>query len=424
MRGTRLYDVLQDMPLSSSSDVDAASRVTKWLAALEFDAYRPHEALHMTKALAEVVAAQAALGRCGVRIEATSAHNEVGARDAEGFLAATAGVSRPDARALLNAAKVLDNTESAGPKLRMGKLSGPKANEVANGVMARPEQERELVRLAENDSLLSIKDQARRASQSETREREIECRRRKNQCVKIYAGEDGMTKLFANLPPEIAKDVISALRQYDDVLFHKDRKAGIRREQPVRMVEALHNLVNDATTHRNGSCESGSKKSRRRSRHDALILVNLESLRRGQVEQGEVCEINGIGEISVETALHLLGESLFRIVIRDGVDLRCATSRSRHWKAVVKDLMDFREVRCGVRGCDAILGLERHHHVEFANGGETSLHNGVRLCHHHHDLITNRGFWLEEAGYGAWNLRRPGQFGFADDDVGGVADTG
>lgn len=432
-RSTKVHGVEHQGPPPRVSDVSmvvGAARMRDWLADLDFTSCRPHEALRMTNALAEIVgAAQAALGRCGVRVEETAAHKHVGARDAEGFLAATGGMSRSDAAGLLDAAKVLDNSETLGLKLRRGTFSGAKARELAKGVQARPDAAAQLADVAEHDSLASVRDAARRCAGAIDAAQKAEDHRRASQCVKIYAGDAGMTRIYANLPPEVAKDVIADLRTRDDALFREDRKKGVHREQPARMVEAMHDMARDAAQHRSGACTS-ARKPRKRSRHDALVIVNLESLLRGHREGDEVCEVNGIGEISVETALKLLGESMFRIVIRDGVDVRCATSRTRNWKAVVTDLMDFREVRCGVLGCDAILGLERHHRLEFAKGGLTSLDNGTRLCHHHHALVTSKGFSLHDAGKGRWQLRAPGQFGFdvdVDDAggvVGGVVDTG
>lgn len=88
--GTRVFGVEQAVSspqLDSMPMASGAVAVRDWLAGLDFDALSPHDALRMAQLLAEVVgAAQAALGRCGLRLEQTAAHKEVGAKRRRGVL--------------------------------------------------------------------------------------------------------------------------------------------------------------------------------------------------------------------------------------------------------------------------------------------------------------------------------------------------
>jgi hypothetical protein len=50
---------------------------------------------------------------------------------------------------------------------------------------------------------------------------------------------------------------------------------------------------------------------------------------RGRVEGDELCEINGVGAVSVQRARELLSESILKIVITRGVDVLNVTHLGR-----------------------------------------------------------------------------------------------
>ena len=155
------------------------------------------------------------------------------------------------------------------------------------------------------------------------------------------------------------------------------------------------------------------------------LRLSAESLRRGSVEDGEVCELAGVGPIPLATARDLLGDSLVRLVITDGVDVVTVTSQTRTVPAAVRAALLARDHRrCVVPGCRAGLGLEIDHwQVDFANGGATELSNLALLCRTHHRLKTYRGYRLD-GGPGAWRWVPPDRRGpdtgpppGTDDDV-------
>ena len=134
----------------------------------------------------------------------------------------------------------------------------------------------------------------------------------------------------------------------------------------------------------------------------------MESLRRGSVNDGEVCDLAGVGPVSLETARDLLGDSLVQLVISDGADVRWISSRKRTIPAAVRAALLARDDRrCVVPGCGARWGLEIDHwQVAFADGGATELSNLALLCRTHHRLKTYRGFRLD-GGPGAWRWVPP-----------------
>jgi hypothetical protein len=60
----------------------------------------------------------------------------------------------------------------------------------------------------------------------------------------------------------------------------------------------------------------------KRSRVQTLVIIDAEALRRGTTEGDEICEIEGIGPVSVAAAVELLGEGALRFLVK-----RASTSK-------------------------------------------------------------------------------------------------
>ena len=60
-----------------------------------------------------------------------------------------------------------------------------------------------------------------------------------------------------------------------------------------------------------------------------LIIINAESLRRGTTEGDELCEIDGIGPVSVAAATELLSEGGFQYLVKEGFDIKTVTKSTR-----------------------------------------------------------------------------------------------
>jgi hypothetical protein len=138
-----------------------------------------------------------------------------------------------------------------------------------------------------------------------------------------------------------------------------------------------------------------------------LIIINAESLRRGTTEGDELCEIDGIGPVSVAAATELLSEGGFQYLVKEGFDIKTVTKSTR----VIRNCLDMalivRDRVCARPGCGNRLGLERDHRdVDFSDDGPTELDNLVRLCPQCHDLKTYGG-WRLEGAPGAWKWIAP-----------------
>lgn len=135
---------------------------------------------------------------------------------------------------------------------------------------------------------------------------------------------------------------------------------------------------------------SGSAKgSAKGSRVETLVLVDAAALRRGSTQGDELCEIEGIGPVSVAAASELIGEGALRYLIKEGFDIKTVTKATRDVAACIDAALIARDRTCCAQPCGKRLGLERDHvRIDYRDDGATELENLVRLCPEHHDLKT------------------------------------
>jgi hypothetical protein len=138
-----------------------------------------------------------------------------------------------------------------------------------------------------------------------------------------------------------------------------------------------------------------------------LIIVNAESLRRGTTEGDEICEIEGIGPVSVAAAKELLSEGGFQYLVKEGFDIKTVTRSTRVITNCIDMALIVRDRVCARPGCGNSLGLERDHwQLDYGKDGPTELENLVRLCPECHRLKTDGG-WRLEGRPGAWKWVAP-----------------
>ncbi|MBJ7514665.1 MAG: HNH endonuclease, partial [Acidimicrobiia bacterium] len=107
-----------------------------------------------------------------------------------------------------------------------------------------------------------------------------------------------------------------------------------------------------------------------------------------------------------------LGEAFLKLLILDGTDIRTIAHMGRALPAKLRTAVEERDRVCQVPTCDMSLGLEIDHIKPFAEGGETSFENLVRLCKRHHLQKTHDGYRLEriesrDGERSAWAWRAP-----------------
>ncbi len=170
-------------------------------------------------------------------------------------------------------------------------------------------------------------------------------------------------------------------------------------------LDALLDLLCDSVGHWPGNGRRAGGKGG--ARPHAVVEIDAAALRRGTTEGDELCEIEGIGPVSVAAATELLSQGDMQYLVREGFDIRTVTTPTRAIASCVDMALLVRDRTCAVPGCGKRLGLERDHwRLNYGEGGQTELANLVRLCPEHHALKTHGG-WRLEGGPGHWSWIPP-----------------
>jgi hypothetical protein len=112
------------------------------------------------------------------------------------------------------------------------------------------------------------------------------------------------------------------------------------------------------------------------------LRVDLAALRRGHLDDGECCEIPGVGPVPLATARSVLGDAIVHLVITKGSDIATVSNLGRTIRAPLRTALIERDQTCVIPGCDVRDGLEIDHRViPVVENGETALWNLARLCH-------------------------------------------
>jgi hypothetical protein len=341
-----------------------------------------------------------------------------GHRSPASWVAATTGTGPGRAQGLIENSEAMVALPQTSEALVRGELSGQQLKEIAATAGGNPGAEGDLLEAAKRHGLKGLREEclrvkARSVSETEARARHEQIR--KNRSVQMWTDHEGVGRLEARLAPDDFARVATAVRAEANAVFHEARRAGHRESTAAYEADALVALVTGTAASgrapspspgRSGG--SGSAKSGRTRPPTMMHLrVDLAALRRGHLEDGEVCEIPGVGPVPLATAVNEVGDAILKVIISDGVDVRTVTSGTRAVPARIRTALEDRDGTCVVPGCDVRQGLETDHYkIGFAQDGPTELANLARLCHFHHYLKTHCGYEIG-GDPGSWEWKAP-----------------
>ena len=130
---------------------------------------------------------------------------------------------------------------------------------------------------------------------------------------------------------------------------------------------------------------------KRRTNYRVHIVVDHDALKRGDVLDGERCEIPGVGPVNVEWARELLGEAFLTAVIAKGKDIKTVSHIGRHIPAEIRTAFVVNGLECDIVMCNKRGYLEIDHAHDFAKRGPTNWENLGPKCPNHH--------WLKSHGW-------------------------
>lgn len=340
----------------------------------------------------------------------TGGQGAEGAKAAADYLARTIGTSTAAARKQIATSTQLASQAATAAAVRSGQLSGEQAAVIAEVCDIAPDAQADLIARAGAQSLHDLKRTCRDRHAQADADRESRRRRhhQRRSCTTMTE-TDGEWKAFLSAPADMGARFEAALRADHDAVFRDAHAAGRREPDAAYRLDALLNVMErgaatrpDTTdTERQGegqddgerdvaSEQSGGSPMRRAGRQQTVIAnVDLAALRRGRVDAGETCRIEGVGEVSLAAVRALIPAAHVAYVIRDGNDIRSVVHLGRQATAHQRTALHARGYECEVPTCRASHLLEIDHVVDWAFSRHTRLDELAWFCGSHHGEKTN-----------------------------------
>lgn len=335
---------------------------------------------------------QGATTLLAARVATTKAWGDDGARSPAEYVSKVTGSPLGQAIGMLETAERLASLPATEAALRAGDLSPAQAHAVAEAATADPDAEEELLEQAARASVRGLQMKARTIEAAACPER-TEARYRAahaDRDLATWVDSFGVGRLAWRGTPDALAWIRGALEPYLKHEVRAARKAGRDDTYGNCAADAFVAMVR--CTAGDPQRDGGSAATRRpiiRARVDYADLVT------GKLGADAVCEIEGIGPVPLSVMERLVDEHpLVDAVLTKGRDVTRIAHLGRSGDTFLKAALEWRDSRGVVTACDHSDYLEAHHLVAVEDGGVSSLRNEVRLCGHHHDLITNRAFRL------------------------------
>jgi len=341
----------------------------------------------------ELVAASAELERlagavrtlAGGRVAQTGAWaNDGPFRDAAAWMADVAGVTVGRARATIETAERLESLPKVDAALRSGVLSEVQVDVISTAAAANPRAQNALLRSAEVDGVKGLKQSCARveaAASTDQAERYEKAQQDRYLRHRRISDVEGLIEMRG--PIDETARVYAALEPVEAELFKQARGCEPEEREPpeARTFDAMVLMADDSAT-------VAMESSGRRAPATVVVRVDHTAFTRGHTDDGEVCEIVGIGPVPVSVVQKLSGDVFFKALITDGTDIRSISHLSRTIPARLRTALEERDPECVIAGCHVDRHLQIDHNVPVEEQGPTEIGNLNRVCNHHHDLKT------------------------------------
>jgi hypothetical protein len=360
------------------------------------------EALAAVELLAEAERVVASgVARLSPRVVETGVFAKHGFSSAQDWLAAGLGSSSGAAKGRLAAAEGAARVPEIAGALRSGELSAPQIDLLVRSELVAPGSSGTLLTMVGNEqSHQELSDEAARmkaAARSKEAEHQRRARVHASRYFRASQGKDGgITGSF--FCDEVAWARVAPTLEAEAKRRWKAAGADSGETLDALRLDAFLDLLGGGSGKGRPKSPGGATVGEVAWRPECLVIVDAEALRRGTTSTGEICEIEGIGPVSVEAVTELLGEGAMQILIKEGVDIRTVTSCTRVLAQKTLAALMVRDRNCATPGCGKHLGLQVDHcFIDYIDDGPTTYENLARICPPHHDMKTH-GDWVLEGG--------------------------
>lgn len=341
---------------------------------------------------------------------------EDGQRSCVAWLNTYCGISLSAAHDRCRVAYALEALPLVTRLFMLGELSWSKVRALTR--IATPENEKELASQALLMSASAIEQLARQYRNVSTLDQlktddAKSNKQYQDRRVNYRFDDQGMVSIHALLPPLEGSAVLKSLARAEDEIFADVH--GKLAEHGI--VEANYRFKEEDPTHRSSAqlradalCLMATKHLSAESleiktadRYQVVVHVDANTL--GQSVKSDmptqsICHIENGPAIAANTARRLADDcSVVPIYMQHGEPLSIGR-RSRVWTSSISRAITARDQHCQFPGCSCARHTHIHHLKHWAQGGETSVDNGVLLCGFHHRLVHEENYSIEKTKLG------------------------
>jgi hypothetical protein len=358
-------------------------------------------------------------------------------------MACKAGSSVGEARNGLETSKRLRRLPATEAAVRRGELSRAQAETIADAAAINPAAEQSLLDVAPRSTVADLRQQANRAKAAGDPDPSATHRRiHRQRRLRRFTDDEGAWNLQGRGTPDAGGVFNAALDPIIDEFFRTARGerrresreayafdalielarracgrsghagAALPTSEPVQTVDPTLIVDPDAPDDTDLTVDASAPDpigagpvapARRAGRQQtsspnpsflALLRIDVEALVRGRVQGDELCEITGVGAVSVQRARELLSESILKIVITRGVDVVNVTHLGRGPTVAQRIALLWTSPWCTNARCAHTLALQHDHRTPWTEVHETKLDNLDRLCPSCHRRKTHGGWAL------------------------------
>lgn len=309
------------------------------------------------------------------------------------------GMAVSSAERLIDTATKLDDLGSTRALFLEGVLSEAEVAEVVSGASRNRAAEDDLLAAARHESFRRLRDKAAATvSPDPDADRKRAAAARAGRGIKTWSSAaEGFGYLKAFGPTDVMARFAAHLNAEGEERFRAARASGNHEASGAYRFDALMALAGLAVsddgmgtvrvqgggpgTEANSSGSVNAARPGGPGPRDTLLMrIDIDAWLRGYTEPGEVCDIAGLGTVPVSVIRDRLGDSVVKVLISKGVDLKTVVHPGRTFPSHLLTALAWAETRCANPGCDRRLGLQRDHVWPVGKGGQTSFDNLQFLC--------------------------------------------
>ncbi len=374
---------------------------------------------------------------------------EEGERSAANQLARRTGTSVGQARRNLETAQRMEKLDRVFDAASSGNISPAQLEIICDAGATDPTSQDGLIEAAASSTIAELREEAARVKTSATDEDERRKKIREERYLRTYNDSDGGWNLRFRNNPEVGAEIMAALSPIAERFFEEARTQGRRERIEAYGADALlamarayggqpmggqpmgglvdgrdgvggqqdsgvpqgapdhgapdhgapdHGAPVNPAAHGHGAPDKSRRPQPARSSTNAKVIVrvDLQALLRGYRAEGEVCEVAGFGPVAVSAVREMVetGDPFLAAVATVGKAVTGVAHLGRRPTAHQTTALQWLYPTCAVKGCSATSFLEFDHRENWSETHFTLFDLLDRLCTHHHDLKSTKGWML------------------------------